>query len=130
MFDKALAAAERSVEITARHPRAITALAAVYAKMGRSDMARRVFSQVDSTNEHYAAERAFFYVDLGQLDSAFIYFDKVHEWPVPILISLGSNSRLSGDPRYIALLRKLGMPVIGSSNLKASISRGRASIEH
>ena len=109
MFDKALSSARRSVEITSRHPRSITALAAVYAAMGRPDIARQVFSRVDSTNEHYTAERAFFYVDLGDLDSAFLYFDRVEQWPIPILIALGGNKRMAGDPRYHALLEKLGM---------------------
>jgi hypothetical protein len=111
MFDKALSAANRSVEITHNHPRSITALAGVYAQMGRPDIARQIFARVDTTNEHYSAERAFFYVDLGQLDSAFLYFDRVKQWPIPILISLGGNSRLQGDPRYELLLARLGMPV-------------------
>lgn len=115
MFGKALEAANRSVAITSRHPRSVAALAAVYARMGKPDIARKVFAQVDTTNEHYASELAFFYVDIDQLDSAFLQFDRVTEWPIPILISLGSNSKLAGDPRYALLLRKLGMPVPSSS---------------
>jgi DNA-binding SARP family transcriptional activator len=112
MFDKAIDAANRSIAITSRHPRSIVALAAVYARMGRPDIARRVFAQVDTTNEHYAAERAFFYVDIGELDSAFLNFDRVKQWPIPILISLGGSSRtFNYDPRYFALLRRLGMPL-------------------
>jgi hypothetical protein len=112
MFDKAIDAANRSIAITSRHPRSIAALAGVYARMGRPDIARKVFAQVDTTNEHYAAERAFFYVDIGQLDSAFLNFDRVKQWPIPILISLGGRSRtFDYDPRYFALLRRLGIPL-------------------
>jgi DNA-binding SARP family transcriptional activator len=112
MFDKALDAANRSIRITSRHPRSIAALSAVYAKMGKRDIARKVFAQVDTTNEHYAAERGFFYLDIGELDSAFRSFDRVEQWPIPILISLGSSSqRFHNDPRYFALLKRLGMPL-------------------
>jgi tetratricopeptide (TPR) repeat protein len=112
MFDKALDAANRSIRITSRHPRSIAALSAVYAKMGKRDIARKVFAQVDTTNEHYAAERGFFYLDIGELDSAFRSFDRVEQWPIPILISLGSSGqRFHNDPRYFALLKRLGMPL-------------------
>ena len=119
MFDKAAEAARRSIEITSRHPRSVAALASVYARMGRIDLARKTFAEVDTTNEHYSSELAFFYIDIGQLDSAFLQFDRVTEWPIPILISLGGNSRLANDPRYALLLRKLGMP------LPASPAQGR-----
>ena len=80
--------------------------------MGKPDIARKVFAQVDTTNEHYAAERGFFHVDIGELDSAFLSFDRVEQWPIPILISLGSNSqRFHNDPRYFALLKRLVMPL-------------------
>jgi DNA-binding SARP family transcriptional activator/Flp pilus assembly protein TadD len=112
MFDKALDAARRSIQITSRHPRSIAALASVYAEMGRPDLARKIFAQVDTANEHYTAQRAFFYVDIGELDSAFLYFDQVKQWPIPILISLGgARGPLHDDPRYARLLKRLGMPV-------------------
>ncbi len=109
MFDKALESAERAVRITPGHPRSLRTLALVHSRMGRIDLAREVFAQVDTTHEHYTAERAFFYVDIGELDSAFLYFDRVERWPIPSLIALGGNSTLSGDPRYRTLLQKLGM---------------------
>ncbi len=109
MFDKALESAERAVRITPGHPRSLRALALVHSRMGRVDLAREVFAQVDNAHEHYTADRAFFFVEIGELDSAFLYFDKVDRWPIPGLIELGGNSTLGSDPRYRTLLRKLGM---------------------
>jgi Tfp pilus assembly protein PilF len=111
MMDKALAAAERSVEINPRHPRSLEALADVHIRMGHPDVARQIFARVDTTNEHYTAQLAFFYLDLGMRDSAFAAFDRVKDWPIPIMIALGGNKTLAGDPRYAMLLQKLGIPL-------------------
>lgn len=110
MLDKALDAARRSVEINPRHPRSLTALAKVHIRMGRPDIARQVFARVDTTNEHYSAERGLFYLELGMRDSAFAHLERVTDWPIPIMISLGGSAKLEGDPRYYALLRKIGIP--------------------
>ncbi|MGK2962945.1 MAG: tetratricopeptide repeat protein [Gemmatimonadaceae bacterium] len=107
---KALDAAERSVSINPTHPRSLMALASIHIKLGHPDSARKIFARVDKTNEHYAAEQAFFYLEMGMRDSAFAQFDRVKEWPVPIMISLGANARLRGDRRYYALLKKIGIP--------------------
>ncbi len=110
MMGEALEAAERSVAINPRHPRSLTALANIHIKLGDTTKAREIFSRVDMTNEHYTAERAFFYLELGMRDSAFYYFDRVQEWPIPIMIALGGNRSLKDDPRYAALMRKIGIP--------------------
>ena len=111
-FEKALRYAERAVEISPRHPRALSALASVYTKMGNPAMARALFSRADTTNEQYASYRAFRYVDAGDADSAFIWFDRVKEWGIPVMISLGSRrdvALIRNDARYHALLERLGM---------------------
>jgi DNA-binding SARP family transcriptional activator len=110
MMDEALDAAERSVSINPTHPRSLLALASIHIKLGNPDSARKIFARVDRTNEHYAAEQAFFYLDMGMRDSAFSQFDRVEQWPIPIMISLGGNARLRDDPRYHALMERIGIP--------------------
>lgn len=112
MMDKALDAAERSVVINPTHPRSLMALANIHIKLGNPDSARKIFARVDTANEHYASEKAFFYLDLGMRDSAFAQFDRVEQWPIPIMISLSGNAGLRGDPRYHALMKKIGIPVL------------------
>jgi TolB-like protein len=58
-------------------------------------------------------EFAFAYARLGQDDEAFRWLDKAYDDHVPGLIWLQQNSelnRLRGDPRYRALIRRIGLP--------------------
>ena len=114
-FDKALHFARRANEILPGHPRATTALANVYYRMGRIDEARRVFAASDTLNEHYPAYRAFMYATEHKPDSAFVAFDRVKEWGIPILISLPGlrkSPALGNDPRLERLFNRLGLPFV------------------
>ena len=76
-------------------------------------MASRTFARADTLNEQYAAYRAMFYASEGKADSAFFWFDRVKSWGIPIMISLQVNGELQpirSDPRYLALLRRIGLP--------------------
>jgi len=110
--DKAMRYAQRAVEINPRHPRALNALASVNDRMGNVAEARAVFARADTTNEHYAAYRALRYASEGNSDSAYIWFDRVTEWGIPVLITLGSPgsvARIRDDPRFDELMKRLGM---------------------
>src|SRR6266550_782436 len=105
-FEKALRYARQAVEISPHHPRALVALANVQLAMGQPERAREVFAQADTTNEQYASYRAFMYLNERKADSAFVWFDKVKEWGIPILITLRTSmemQRLENDPRRRAL---------------------------
>ncbi|HEX6576596.1 MAG TPA: tetratricopeptide repeat protein [Gemmatimonadaceae bacterium] len=110
-FDEAMRFAERAVRILPGHPRAQSALADVYREMGKPDLARKAFEKSDPHNPHYAAYRAMNFVDEGQVDSAFVWFDRVTDWGIPVLISLRGLDNIKSDPRYNALLQRLGMNV-------------------
>lgn len=116
-MDKALRAAEQAVRILPGHPRAVNSLAGVYRKMGEMEKARAVYATADSANEHYPAYRAFRHMDAGEVDSAFVWLDRVKEWGIPILISVRNlgGPEVRRDARYVALLRRLGMPVLAES---------------
>ena len=125
-LDKALRFAERAVEILPDHPRALNALASVYFRMGRPDLARQVFSRANVMNEHYSAYRGFMYAKDGQPDSAFAWFDRVREWGIPILISLPELRRspsLRDDPRLRALFDRLGLPFVALQENQTQTSR-------
>jgi len=121
-FDKALHFARRAVEILPGHPRATSALANVYYRMGRGDEARRVFAASDTLNEHYPAYRAFMYATEQKPDSAFVAFDRVQEWGIPILISLPGlrkSPALGNDPRLRRLFNRLGLPFVPLPSMAA-----------
>ncbi|MBA2688015.1 MAG: tetratricopeptide repeat protein, partial [Gemmatimonadaceae bacterium] len=108
---KAKRAAERAVEILPGHPRAVGSLAAVYRKMGDVNRARELYATADTTNEHYAAYRGFWYLDENKIDSAFISFSKVKEWGIPIMIGIANlPPAIKRDPRYAELMERLGIP--------------------
>lgn len=113
LYDKALTYAKRAVEILPGHPRAVAALANVYYKMGNKEEAKRVFATADTANEHYPAYRALRYVSEGQPDSAFLWFGRVREWGIPILIAMPGlrTSKVVGrDPRLRELFNRIGLP--------------------
>jgi hypothetical protein len=56
---------------------------------------------------------AFACARLGQDDEAFRWLDKAYDDHVPMLVYLEQNSelnRLHGDPRYRALIKRIGLP--------------------
>jgi tetratricopeptide (TPR) repeat protein len=112
-YDKALRFARQSVEIAPHHPRPLLALASTFIAMGRPEIARQVFARADTLNEQYASYRALMYLAQGKADSAFVWFDRVKEWGIPILISLQTSrelNQLRDDPRRRALFNRLGLP--------------------
>ena len=109
-FDVALRAAERAVEIQRDHPRALSALAGVYLRMGDRERAWKIFARADTANEHYAAYRALMHLSDGNRDSAFTWFAKVKEWGIPVMISLSiQEAEMQRDKRFTTLMRGLGM---------------------
>jgi len=106
--------AKRAVDILPRHPRALGNLAGIYHRSGRTKLAQETFSRADTANEHYPAYRALYHAQAGERDSAVVWFNRVQEWGIPVMISIQANEsvgRLRGDPRFIALLDRLGLPV-------------------
>jgi hypothetical protein len=64
-------------------------------------------------NESYAADRGMLYAGEGNADSAFLWFDRVKKWGILGMIALQGNRRIDpvrGDPRYRALLKRIGIP--------------------
>ncbi|HEX9127654.1 MAG TPA: tetratricopeptide repeat protein [Gemmatimonadaceae bacterium] len=112
-YGNAIRVIKRALKTVPRHPRALYSLALIYDKMGRRDMARRAFARADTSNEQYAAYRGMLYAEEGKADSAFLWFDRVEKWGVPVMTSLQGDWHLDpvrGDPRYRALVKRLGIP--------------------
>ena len=112
-YDDAMRLMNRALKIVPRIPRALHTLAAIYNEMGRPDLARQAFAQADSANEQYAAYRGMVYAQEGKADSAFLWFDRQEKWGIQPMLTLQSDRRIDpmrGDPRFRALLMRLGIP--------------------
>jgi serine/threonine-protein kinase len=112
-YATALQMINRAVAIIPDNPRALRTLSVIYHLMGRSDLARQAFARADTSNEQYAAYRGMGYAVEGKPDSAFIWFDRVEKWGIQPMLSLQSDRLIGpmrGDPRYVALMRRLGIP--------------------
>ena len=104
---------ERAAQAVPRHPRPLHALAAAHLAAGDSSRARAVFDGADPEHPHYAVYRALLHAQLGELDAAFAWLDRVEEWGPVVLLPLGGDpvlDPLRADPRYAALRRRLGLP--------------------
>jgi DNA-binding SARP family transcriptional activator/Tfp pilus assembly protein PilF len=112
-YANAIRTIDRALIIVPRGPGMLYSLALIYDKMGRRDMARRAFAHADTSNENYAADRGMLYAEEGEADSAFLWFGRVKKWGIPAMIGLQSDWHIDsvrGDPRYRALVTRLGIP--------------------
>lgn len=110
--DKAIRTAEYAVRILPGHPRAVSSLASAYMRKGDSATAQKIYATMDSSHEHYPAYQALRYLNMGNRDSAFVWFGRVKEWGIPIMISLGAmGDEMRSDSRYVRLMSELGIPV-------------------
>lgn len=104
---------ERALEVVPGHPRPLLDLARAYLAVGDTARARAVFARADTTNPQYTMYRGLFHASLGEIDSAFLWLDRVHDWSLPALVSLNSSrgyDALRADPRYARIRARLGMP--------------------
>jgi len=104
---------KRALEIVPRHPRALHGMAKIYAMMGRTDLAHEAFARADTSNEQYSAYRGLMYAGEGERDSAFYWFDRTPRLGIQTMLTLQADARIDpmrGDPRFRALLARLGIP--------------------
>jgi DNA-binding SARP family transcriptional activator/TolB-like protein/Tfp pilus assembly protein PilF len=90
------------------------ARALVFQRTGRPQAADSLIAQVEARaregDQRARVNLAFYHAVLGRLDAAFDLFDQV-QWDVPSLIELRADPLLEplrSDPRYPALLQKIG----------------------
>lgn len=115
MFDQAIAENERWGALTKNQLETTVALAQLYAASGRSGKAREIVERVEadellSDNVHRGL--ALVYAALGDNDVAFKWLEQSYEKREESMLSLKVDpkvDRLRSDPRFIALLRKIGV---------------------
>jgi hypothetical protein len=87
----------------------------LYARNGQRTKAREIISQLQQiSNSHYvpAVYIGLIYIGLGDKDRAFEWLDKAYEERCDYLVYLPTDPMadpLRGDPRFAALLTRLGL---------------------
>lgn len=117
-YANALSTMDRALGIVPRHPRALYTLALIYDEMGRPDLAREAFARADTSDEQYPAYRGMVYAHQRNADSAFLWYDRQEQWSIQPMLSLQAGWRidpLRGDPRFRALLARLGISQVGAA---------------
>jgi TolB-like protein/tetratricopeptide (TPR) repeat protein len=116
MDTAAIPECERAVTLSGRTPMALGALGSVYALSGRTDEARQILTDLEQrASETYvgASYIAMVYAGLGDRDRAFAWLDRAfQQGDVPLVHTRHQLffRPLRSDPRFRALLQKMGLP--------------------
>jgi TolB-like protein/DNA-binding winged helix-turn-helix (wHTH) protein/Tfp pilus assembly protein PilF len=113
MYAEALAEMQKQQALSGAGPSETAILAHIYGRMGRTREARALLAQLLSGGDVPAYYLALAYVGLGENDNAFKWLDKSLEERAGPFNELNADpmfDRLRGDPRFLALLRRMGLP--------------------
>lgn len=107
-FEEALVEAQKETPSGYRD----TALAAVYAKLGRVEESDRALSDLLSKGEQWGCQIAAVYATRGDKDNAFRWLERaleLHDSGLPSTKSVPLLRNLHDDPRWPAFLKKIGL---------------------
>jgi TolB-like protein/DNA-binding winged helix-turn-helix (wHTH) protein/Flp pilus assembly protein TadD len=114
MYDEAVAELQKAVKLSGDSPTCIANLARAYVASGKRSEAVRLLSDLKKrSNPGYsnASEIAMIYASLGDTDQAINWLEKGFEerFNPGVLLRPGFDP-LRSDPRFQALLRRIGLP--------------------
>lgn len=107
-FEEALVEAQKETPSGYRD----TALAAVYAKLGRAEESDRALADLLSKGEQWGFQIAAVYATRGDKDNAFRWLERaleLHDSGLPSTKSVPLLRNLHDDPRWPAFLKKIGL---------------------
>jgi tetratricopeptide (TPR) repeat protein len=115
-FDQAIEASQKAVDLSDRAPGALGMLGLAYAVAGRKDEANKVLNELLELNKRrYVTPAAFvnLYIGLGDKEQAFVWLEKAFQERTNYLAFLKVFpilDPLRSDPRYVDLVRRIGLP--------------------
>jgi len=115
MFEEALSAARRFAKLTKRPSWGKMYAGYVFAAMGKADEARRSLKEAQKGYPRENLSPYFMgcsYIQLGDIDEGFRWLQIAYDKNDSNLSTLGIDSELDGvrgDPRFVALMKKLGL---------------------
>jgi eukaryotic-like serine/threonine-protein kinase len=119
MWPEATRAGRRAAELSGRDTYRLSLLGACLAASGRQADAEAILAELAAVSPRRyvsAAETAFVYVALGQLDLAFHWFEKAlaeRAWSLVLLRVEPRADPLRSDPRFSDLLHRVGLRSTG-----------------
>jgi len=115
-FDEASAAFQHAIQLSPQSPAFRTALGRVLAMQGKKSEARGILAEMlELAEKRYVSpfDLALLHIAVGQVDEGFEWLDKAAQDRGIEVISLKVDPRLESvrrDPRFIALVSRLGLP--------------------
>ena len=115
MYEEAVTALQKSIPLSGDSPDETASLGCVYARSGRKAEARKIVEDLkELSKRRYIAASviAQLYVALGEKDQAFAWLDKAyddHDFILVLLKVEPSFDGLRSDPRFAALLKRIGL---------------------
>jgi eukaryotic-like serine/threonine-protein kinase len=128
--DESIAAYQKAIELSGGMVLTIAALGHAYAQFGRTEEAREVLAQLleRRKNSYVSAyDIATIHLALGDIDAAFGWLDEAYIEHASFLIHIHWDPRFDGvrdDPRFDALLRRIGLPSVAKSHPSNAIPAG------
>lgn len=115
-YEEAIAEFRQVVNLAPGKPLGIAALAHAYALSGKRAEAQRTLAELlEISKQRYVSpvSIALIYAALGEIDQAFAWLEKADQGHDGILVRLKVDPRfdsLRSDPRFIDLVRRVGLP--------------------
>jgi TolB-like protein/DNA-binding winged helix-turn-helix (wHTH) protein/Tfp pilus assembly protein PilF len=116
MYPEAVAALERSVNDTRRHPFAVGSLACVYGLAGKNREAMELINELkERDRQGYVSGFVFAYahLGLGEKDQALTWLERAYEDRDELMVYIKAEptwDALRSEPRFQALLRRMNFP--------------------
>jgi serine/threonine protein kinase/Tfp pilus assembly protein PilF len=116
MYPEAIASVEKAMTLAGRIPLSITTLGRAYAISGKKDEAEILLQELlDKSKSEYVLPMYFaaLYGDLGNIDEAFQWLEKVYQdrhFGMFLLRVPSSWKPLRSDPRFDDLVKKMNFP--------------------
>jgi TolB-like protein/class 3 adenylate cyclase/Tfp pilus assembly protein PilF len=111
-YPEAIAAAKKSCELAPDAPFNTVALANAYAAAGQKAEAKQILDKLLEQTRHAYFRIASVYVSLGDKEQALLWLEKAYDERAYVLGYVNADpmfDRLRSEPRFIALLRKMGL---------------------
>jgi tetratricopeptide (TPR) repeat protein len=117
MYDDALAAFQKAVNLSGGNPEPLAAVGYVHALKGQPSKAREILADLKRLSQRrYVSsyDMAVLYLGLGEKKQALEWLEKAYGERYALLIYLGVEptfDSLRAEPRFQGLLRRIGLPL-------------------